>query len=57
MGEDWNNNMYSFVTPGILNQYLVMFFYLSLMIIGNIMLLNLFTAILLQNFDPTEEEK
>jgi hypothetical protein len=32
------------------------FFFLSLMILGNIMLLSLFTAILLQNFDTTEEE-
>jgi hypothetical protein len=37
--------------------YMVMGYFLSLMIMGNIMLLSLFTAILLQNFEDSEEEK
>lgn len=51
MGEDWNNSMYSFIRSNVYNQYLVMGFFLSLLILGNIMLLSLFTAILLQNFE------
>lgn len=57
LGEDWNNSMYSFITPGIANMYLIIGFFLLLLILGNIMLLSLFTAILLQNFETSEEEK
>lgn len=47
MAEDWNNSFYSFVQSGAANYYVVLFFFLTLMILGNIMLLSLFTAILL----------
>ena len=57
LGEDWNNSMYSFINPDIYNKYMVMGYFLSLLILGNIMLLSLFTAILLQNFEQTEEDK
>jgi len=56
LAEDWNNSMYSFVRPGVYNQLFVMIYFLTLLILGNIMLLSLFTAILLQNFDTPEEE-
>jgi len=48
MGEDWNVYMYTYVRPqeGYMI-YMVMGYFLSLMIMGNIMLLSLFTAILL----------
>ena len=57
LGEDWNNSMYSFIRPGFQNEYIVLFYFLSLLILGNIMLLSLFTAILLQNFEENEEAK
>lgn len=57
LGEDWNNSMYSFINPKVANQYIVMGYFISLLIIGNIMLLSLFTAILLQNFEDNEEDK
>jgi voltage-dependent calcium channel L type alpha-1D len=58
MGEDWNVYMYTFVRPqeGYMI-YVTMAYFLSLMIMGNIMLLSLFTAILLQNFEDNEEEE
>lgn len=56
LGEDWNNSMYSFINPKVANQYIVMGYFISLLIIGNIMLLSLFTAILLQNFEDNEED-
>ena len=57
LGEDWNNSMYSFIRPGFQNEYIVLFYFLSLLIFGNIMLLSLFTAILLQNFEDNDEAK
>ena len=56
MGEDWNVYMYTYVRPqeGYM-VYLVMGYFLSLMIMGNIMLLSLFTAILLQNFEDKDD--
>jgi hypothetical protein len=58
MGEDWNVYMYTFVRPqeGYMI-YVIMGYFLSLMIMGNIMLLSLFTAILLQNFEDSDEEE
>jgi hypothetical protein len=48
MGEDWNVYMYIYVRPAVGSmQYVVLAYFLSIMIIGNIMLLSLFTAILL----------
>ena len=49
--------MYSFIRPGFQNEYIVLFYFLSLLIFGNIMLLSLFTAILLQNFEDNDEAK
>jgi len=37
--------------------YIVLVYFLSLVAIGNIMLLSLFTAILLQNFEDPEPEE
>ena len=52
IGEDWNQVMYNharaFAESGNTG---VIIFFVSIMIIGNIMLLSLFTAILLQNFE------
>lgn len=56
LGEDWNNSMYSFINPGIANEYVIIGYFLLLLILGNIMLLSLFTAILLQKFETTEED-
>jgi len=57
LGEDWNNSMYSFINPGVANEFMIIAFFLLLLVLGNIMLLSLFTAILLQNFDQTDEER
>jgi hypothetical protein len=56
MAEDWNNSMYSFVIIKVTEDWIVMLYFFTLMVIGNTMLLSLFTAILLQNFEATEEE-
>jgi len=61
LGEDWPVAMYNQTRPQTtsMEYYTVIAFFLTLMAIGNIMLLSLFTAILLQNFeegDPEEEE-
>lgn len=56
MAEDWNNSMYSFIIIQATSDYMVMIYFFTLMVIGNTMLLSLFTAILLQNFEATEEE-
>lgn len=47
LGEDWNNSMYGFINPGIISPILIIGYFLLLLILGNIMLLSLFTAILL----------
>ena len=54
IGEDWNNVMYMHyrVIGGI-----SLFYFLTLMIFGNIILLNLFLAILLRNFETKEDKK
>lgn len=56
LGEDWNNSMYSFINPGVADKYIVIAYFLLLLILGNIMLLSLFTAILLQNFEASADE-
>jgi hypothetical protein len=56
IGEDWNTQMYNHVrTRG----YGAIFFFVSLFIMGNLVLLNLFLAILLKNFEepPGKEEE
>jgi predicted membrane protein len=61
IGEDWNNVMYAYVRA---TNSLAIAFFMSLMILGNLVLLNLFLAILLKNFeeeviieDEEEEEE
>jgi voltage-dependent calcium channel L type alpha-1D len=48
IGEDWNNVMYAYVRA---TNSLAIAFFMSLMILGNLVLLNLFLAILLKNFE------
>ena len=47
IGEDWNNVMYVFVRA---TNWVTELFFVSLVILGNFVLLNLFLAILLKNF-------
>ena len=62
--EDWPSTWYNFIRPSINQQdgsvgfeyYQIMFYFLSNQIFGGIIMLSLFTAILLQNFEPTDEE-
>lgn len=54
IGEDWNNVMYNHVR--VMGEFYIMFF-VTLFIFGNFILLNLFLAILLSNFEEVEEEK
>ena len=60
IGEDWNWTMYQWVRAygagSVGNEILAIFFFIVLMIVGNIVLFSVFTAILLQNFDQVEEE-
>mmetsp|Transcript_14911 Transcript_14911/g.2500 ORF Transcript_14911/g.2500 Transcript_14911/m.2500 type:complete len:171 (+) Transcript_14911:207-719(+) len=52
-GENWNEVMFS----GVANtNWLSTLYFLSLLVIGNYVLFNLFLAILLQNFEEDEEE-
>ena len=53
IGEDWNWVMYDYIR--LLGKGYSLYF-VSLMILGNTMLLSLFTAILLQNFEEKEEK-
>jgi hypothetical protein len=48
IGEDWNNVMYNYVRA---TDQSAMIFFVSLTILGNLVLLNLFLAILLKNFE------
>jgi len=59
MGEDWPVAMYNQTRPQktTMEYYTAIGYFLSLMAIGNIMLLSLFTAILLQNFDEEPEDE
>jgi len=55
IGEDWNWTMYQWVraygAASAVSYNIAIFFFLLLMIFGNIVLFSLFTAILLRNFD------
>jgi hypothetical protein len=53
IGEDWNVVMYNYVRNKSLA---ISLFFISLMVIGNFMLLSLFTALLLKNFETKEED-
>ena len=48
IGEDWNSSMYDGYRAGGPGAYI---YFISLFIIGNLILLNLFLAILLKNFE------
>jgi voltage-dependent calcium channel L type alpha-1D len=56
IGEDWNSSMYDHVRA---KGYGSVFFFISLFILGNLVLLNLFLAILLKNFEepPGHDEE
>jgi len=49
IGEDWNNIMYTYMLDT--RPYANAIFFISLIIVGNLVLLNLFLAILLKNFE------
>jgi hypothetical protein len=53
-GEDWNNIYYSYARD---NYFVSTVFFYSLIVFGQLVLLNLFLAILLDNFDEVEEEE
>lgn len=61
VGEDWNWVLYAFVRAkgydSMVMYYLVIFYFTFLMILGNIMLFSLFTAILLANFEGDMSEQ
>lgn len=57
VGEDWPGVMFNYVRmPGNYGYWNMIYFFLVFML-GNLLLLSLFTAILLQNFESTETEK
>ena len=61
IGEDWNWTMYGWVRAygygSAISEYIAIFFFLMLMIMGNIVLFSLFTAVLLKNFEGGDEEE
>jgi hypothetical protein len=67
MGEDWNWSMYQWTraytykddakTPNVTSYWISVIYFLLLMIIGNITLFSLFTAILLKNFEEGMSEQ
>ena len=60
VGDDWNSIMYDhyrfFRNANSPYAYPTVIFFMILYILGNLVLLNLFLAILLSNFDPTNTE-
>ena len=61
IGEDWNWSMYEWVRAygygSKISELIAVFFFLLLMIMGNIVLFSLFTAVLLKNFEGGDEEE
>ena len=61
LGEDWNWTMYQWVRAygygSSVSYHIAIYFFVVLMIFGNIVLFSLFTAILLQNFEGGHEEE
>ena len=61
IGEDWNWTMYQWVRAfgagSTANEVLAILFFIILMIVGNIVLFSVFTAILLQNFDDMNADE
>lgn len=53
-GENWNEVMYLVINK---NGYMASFYFVTLMIFGNFMLLNLFLAILLGQLSSTVDEQ
>lgn len=51
-GENWDQTMFQFA---LLNGYVAIFFFISLVIIGVMIFLNLFLAILLENFEGIQD--
>jgi hypothetical protein len=55
IGDDWTAIMYDFYRVfaecSKVQSYLAVFFFMVIYVVGNIVLLNLFLAILLANFD------
>ena len=56
IGDDWNVFMYRYMRNSD-QPFLATLFFVSLIIVGNLILLNLFIAILLKNFEDKEEEE
>jgi hypothetical protein len=54
IGDDWNTVMYAHVRD---TSSIAILFFVSLVIFGNFIMLNLFLAILLKNFEVKEEEE
>ena len=61
IGEDWNWTMYTWVRAygagSTSNEVIATLFFIFIMIVGNIVLFSVFTAILLQNFEGGDEEE
>ena len=61
IGEDWNWTMYEWVRAfgdgSTMNEILATLFFIILMIVGNIVLFSVFTAILLQNFEGGDDDE
>ena len=60
IGEDWNWTMYEWVraygSTGKVAYNIAIFYFVILMILGNIVLFSVFTAILLKNFDDDDDD-
>ena len=61
IGEDWNWTMYQWVRAygygSSVSYHVAIYYFVVLMIFGNIVLFSLFTAILLQNFSGDNEDE
>jgi hypothetical protein len=53
-GENWDNTMFQFVNS---HGYVAIVYFISLVIIGVMIFLNLFLAILLENFEEGDNEE
>ena len=61
IGEDWNWTMYQWARAygygSSISYYIAVLFFLILMILGNIVLFSLFTAVLLKNFEGGDDDE
>ena len=55
LGEDWPGVMYTYIRVYDGNLWVAVYF-LSVFCLGNLMMLSLFTAILLQNFEGNDDD-